>query len=245
MLAYLYVLPFTSLQPLYGTLYCATKEKFLKAERIISKIDTVVTLFIPTVIIVGSNIRIGLVLKGFYQRQAMFTRGAVQAVEVSRPSTATQHRSFRRLLNSTTAQDTEASEQHGGIYANTASNRMHMRITRMLLVVSCVFVACHVPSHMLRVVYFIKKSINKDYVPSHIFQLLNKLFLFIYHLNFATNFLLYALASDTFRKALGRMCSRMKPSATQAPPVNPDAPPTPAPQIIVVRAHKNGSRYTV
>ena len=66
---------------------------------------------------------------------------------------------------------------------------------------------CHIPSHAYRFYAFILDLTYLSYLPSHLMLLIQKLFQYMYVLNFAVNFFLYSLSGKTFRRALMRLCT--------------------------------------
>lgn len=193
---------------LYGGPFCHPLPKYYNLVHAISNVDTTITLIIPTILILWSNTQITYVLAKFYRSRA--TLGQQQHRNSHRSMTgSTRNQQAEPPLNSS-----PTNRQTSVIYADTSYNRSQMKVTRMLLTVSTVFLICHIPSHALRVTVFIFSLINPKYQPSHMLLLIQKFLNFLYYLNFSLNFILYAISGKTFRKALGRLCSRVRRSIT-------------------------------
>ncbi len=79
------------------------------------------------------------------------------------------------------------------------------RVTKMLLVVSTMFLLLNLPSHTIRIYFFIVSLIRPNYRPPTLMLSLQKLFIYIYYVNFAINFFLYSLCGNNFRKALWQL----------------------------------------
>ena len=83
------------------------------------------------------------------------------------------------------------------------------QVTKMLLVVSTVFLVLNFPSHAIRVHHFLV-GFSQSYIPNQTYIDCQTLFQYIYYLNFATNFFLYSVAGKNFRQALKHLLRRRK-----------------------------------
>jgi len=82
---------------------------------------------------------------------------------------------------------------------------MLSQVTKMLLLVSTVFLILNIPSHAVRVYVFVMSSVDPSYVPHRLLVLVQKVIQHLFYLNFATNFLLYSASGKAFRRALRRL----------------------------------------
>ncbi|XP_055323802.1 neuropeptides capa receptor [Sitodiplosis mosellana] len=92
------------------------------------------------------------------------------------------------------------------------SNSTQMKVTKMLLVISTVFVLLNFPSYVIRVWVFIVSASNKDHwyiIWQHFAQTL-------YICNFGINFVLYCLSGQNFRKELMGLFRRNVPQRFEA-----------------------------
>ena len=101
------------------------------------------------------------------------------------------------------------SERH---YAqqNILQCRAQIKVTKMLMVVSSVFLFTNLPSYVIRFRVFILAFVQGYKRTSRLDLLIQKMFQFLYYSNFAINFLLYSAANRKFRVALKRMLWQMK-----------------------------------
>jgi len=83
--------------------------------------------------------------------------------------------------------------------------RVRLKVTKMLLLVSTVFLVLNTPSHAVRVYAFLKSTVNPSYVPHRLLVLVQKIIQHLFYVNFATNFLLYSASGKAFRRATYRL----------------------------------------
>ena len=142
---------------------CFPMTKYTKLVNLFNSIDTVITLIIPSILILVLNIRIGV---------QMYRTG-----------------STRRLLTSSTT-------------SSVPSCPSQIKITRMLLVVSSVFLLLNLPTHAMRAHDFISGFIQNDRkVPMTKLRWQEILQIF-YYSNFSINFFLYSFCGRNFRRGL-------------------------------------------
>ena len=101
------------------------------------------------------------------------------------------------------------SERH---YAqqNIRQCRAQIKVTKMLMVVSSVFLFTNLPSYVIRFRVFILAFVQGYRRTSRLDLLIQKMFQFLYYSNFAINFLLYSGVNRKFRVAFTRMMWQMK-----------------------------------
>ena len=188
-------------------LKCVVLPKYYKLVNVFNTIiDTTVTLFIPTVLIVWSNAQIIYVLAKFNktrgelgQQRRSFShrkrqdRSSVNKQETTVAGTMDRNSSLKTTHNSV-----------GARYSDTSNTRSHMKVTGMLLTVSTVFLICNIPGHAIRWIEFILSSTDSTHRTSQTVFLVQRCFLFTYYINFSVNFILYAVSGKTFRQALCR-----------------------------------------
>ena len=83
-------------------------------------------------------------------------------------------------------------------------NMAQIKMTKMLLIVSSMFLITNLPSCILRVNGFFSKWIDSSYNDPRLYVLVQHICQFIFYISFSTNFFIYSLFSDKFRKALVR-----------------------------------------
>ena len=98
-----------------------------------------------------------------------------------------------------------------------SSKQMHdsrkqyqLHVTKMLLTVSSIFLLLNLPSHIIRLYDFFHRMTVGSSITNLTIVRLQKIFTYIYYVNFAINFLLYNLCGKNFRKALKTLIIKMK-----------------------------------
>ena len=188
-----------------GTLYqrpfCSPKPEYFRLVLALTNVDTLITLIIPTILIVTCNIRITYAVTQFF-RTHINVRNTRINIEVDQSD----------FKNQTTSYDPYSrAYQTSNVY-----NRLQMKVTKMLLLVSTAFLVCHIPSHSMRVYGFIMALLSTEtYLPSHRTLLIQKFFQFFYLMNFGINVFLYSLSGKTFRRAMAQLFRIIRNSVTR------------------------------
>ncbi|XP_071452873.1 trissin receptor [Hetaerina americana] len=87
---------------------------------------------------------------------------------------------------------------------NLVSTRTQQSITKMLLLISTVFVLLNLPSYVIRLYVFLCFSLWKQRAPTSLWCL-QQFFMLLYYTNFSINFLLYSMCGATFRRCLWQL----------------------------------------
>lgn len=82
---------------------------------------------------------------------------------------------------------------------NLMSTRTQQNITKMLLLVSTVFILLNLPSYLIRLYIFFRFSIWHEETPQYLWCT-QQMFMLLYYTNFSINFLLYNMYGITFRR---------------------------------------------
>ncbi len=90
--------------------------------------------------------------------------------------------------------------QHGG---------SQLKTTRMLLVVSTVFVLLNAPSHAYKIHSMVSSLRNEEQHISDTAQYCQELFQILYYMNFSINFFLYSAYAKCFRQGLAQLMNRV------------------------------------
>ena len=219
---------------LYRRLFCAIVPRYFHLVMNISNVDAFITLILPTILIVGSNGRIAVTLAEFYrhlhsqlarphsevtprdssvQLQSLLPRGTRTPCKTTATTTTLQPMADQLHLtnsqeatSSTTVKISHTANGRDDLFIDSSYNRLQMKVTKMLLIISTVFLICNIPGHALRVYLYFVTLINEKTRPSHKILLVQKVFQFLYYFNFAANFFLYSLSGQTFRRGLVRLC---------------------------------------
>ncbi|XP_020282382.1 thyrotropin-releasing hormone receptor-like [Pseudomyrmex gracilis] len=97
---------------------------------------------------------------------------------------------------------------------NLGSTRFNQEsITKMLVLISTVFILLNLPSYVIRLCVFFFTLARKD-TPETLWCL-QQFFMLLYYTNFSINFLLYAMCGITFRRCLEQMLRRVLKSMTR------------------------------
>ena len=102
---------------------------------------------------------------------------------------------------------------HSNVNNRTAKahyTRTQVRVTKMLLLVSSAFLALNLPRHTVRAYSVIMSTMDKNYSPSANHIVWDRLFRFLYYLQFSVNVFLYSAFGKNFRKALRHLGRKIK-----------------------------------
>lgn len=87
---------------------------------------------------------------------------------------------------------------------NLVSTRTQQSITKMLLLISTVFVLLNLPSYVIRLYVFVFFSLWRQTTPASLWCM-QQFFMLLYYTNFSINFLLYSMCGITFRRCLWQL----------------------------------------
>lgn len=170
---------------------------------IFNNTDTVITLIVPSMSIFIMNVRIIYKIAHFYEEHNSLSAGGgggggagSKGQFSSRTSTMHGH------LQSETC-DKSYNQM-------TLRNRSQLKITKMLLIVSSIFLILNLPSHAIRIYTFFVTLISPSYVIPRRVALWQQAFTMVYYCNFVINFFLYSLCGKNFRKALCRLGAKIR-----------------------------------
>ena len=212
LLLYSYNIWTTEIQEIGGSYMCTQKYHFARLTRIMAFVDIVITFILPSVIIIILNTWITITIYLFLKRRWMYENGAVDCSQSGIPTASVRSLRFGSSTSSShSSGQPAASARHShvtfttsGTVTRAASRGRQMSTTRMLLVVSGVFVLLNLPSHALRFHRMLLQYFNK-HSPSQLELRIGELLEVLYYINFATNFFIYALCTRSFRVATCRM----------------------------------------
>ena len=124
--------------------------------------------------------------------------------------------SFQRINLIRTSSAVNGSKKHKNEshrHVCDSRRQYQLHVTKMLLVVSSIFLLFNLPCHVIRLYDFFQRLTNKSYSTSLTIIRLQKIFTYVYYVNFSINFLLYNLCGENFRKALKSLISKIKRNA--------------------------------
>ena len=209
---------------------CRPLVHFIKIATILSSIDSIITLLLPSVMIIVLNISIAVKISRIFSATSRQRLGQYTTVTENREMDPVQQYpvrknnkilSFRTCTLSKNESNAIVSRhssvrsdrplvQHRASIVSCTAPRNQVRTTRTLVVLSSLFVLLKLPSHALRLHTFIGSFLSHPQ-PSHSDTMLllawQEICQFIYYLNFAGNFFLYCLLLSTFRDVA---CTKLK-----------------------------------
>ncbi|CAN7994637.1 unnamed protein product, partial [Ixodes pacificus] len=158
----------------------------------INIIDTMLTLIVPFLLLTVMNFMIARSIYLFYARhrqQRAFCREGHPMRVFMDPPQAKQNGSGSILHAS-----------QGG--SNVVAPATQISVTRMLLLVSTVFILLNLPSYVLRIYVFLLSfgdAESLEAASGSLAYVLQRYFMILYYTNFAINFVLYNASSRMFR----------------------------------------------
>ena len=166
-----------------GTL-CYPRKQYYKLVNILGYVDSILTLILPVFVIIIVNVSLVYKITFVYD-------------------------SLKLQAPARTRRDGSESPICGRTQNMSTSNRRQVRITKMLVVVSSVFVVLNLPSHAMRIYNFIMLLSGGRHEASRLEMHLQQLFQLLYYTHFSVNFFLYSLCGKNFRKAMAlALCAR-------------------------------------
>ena len=225
----LYSTSLWSSQVLYdqGVGLCSTRSVALRLVEVLMNVDTIITLILPSLVIITLNIRIAITLYYFSKKRELLS----ESIKLERQRSTSSSRAHRTLSHkssdasgtcstkSTTPEPRHTTVTHTQKNGNRTAmasiptqgsspnhNKVHIRVTSMLLVVSTVFVSLNLPSHAFRLYIFIIGSANISTTLAYWLELM----VFLSYLNFAINFFLYVGLRKAFRMEIANLFIRLR-----------------------------------
>ncbi len=172
-------------------------------------LDTLLTLLIPVVVILGCNIKIATLVCMFYRGPLSETDSYLYRWEFT-GQTLNNNLYEIYHLKQRNSNGTLLDNNRGLPGKSKLGSGNQMKATRMLLIVSTVFLVCNFPTHVARCYGFIMNMISHSFQPTRTFILCQKLFNIVYYCNFACNFFLYSFSSRNFRLGFRRLIVKIK-----------------------------------
>ena len=208
-LLYSFSLVTSKVQESQGLPYCITDLQYEVFLKLMIYVDLAFTLIIPSITILALNSRITWTIYQFLKNRP--SEGPFPTSSSSSSSRSTHNLSSSKERRNTRTKTTimvtwRSSPCNGvGLRANPSSQGFpQMRTTRMLIVVSLVFILLNVPSHSLRLYLTLLTDLK---IPvSYKTQRIQELLEIVYYINFSTNFFLYSMCMKSFRLATKRVC---------------------------------------
>ena len=175
---------------------CAPLPQYTNIVSIVNNMDTVVTLILPFLAILVMNVRIAYKVAQFYHDR--------------------KHVALREYYSST--QNTScAATQSMTLTSNrkVAYTRTQVRVTKMLLMVSTIFLLLNLPRHTARGYSFIMSLSREDHTNTLTYLAWEQVFRVLYLVHFSINVFLYSAFGKNFRRAFFWLGRRIKHGAVE------------------------------
>ncbi len=220
LLFYSYALFTSRIINVVGLKQCSTETKFMDFLFIMMYIDTVLTLIVPSVTIIVLNTLIG----GFIYKASedfnsesplRFQKGdshfshtsntaATVFTELSSKEDSSGERAAMLHLHDTplrsSAQVKICTVPPARDKKKSAQQR-HIKSTKMLLIISSVFLLMNLPTHVVRIRQLVLQM-KQSYKPTANDEAFRDFAYLVYYTNFAINFFLYSLCGENFRRCV-------------------------------------------
>ena len=218
LIIYSYTLWTTSVLTLNGWPTCMSKEQFSDMLKVLSAVDTVITLVLPSVAIIFLNGSIAIKLIIYYRTHSQDSVEIQTAFKSSssdsdgRPQ-CPDDGPCQRLYPESSHSSRKMHSVFSVSLTSTQTQRQRNfqnRTTRTLLAISTIFILLNLPSHAFRV-YVVGMAIGRPgYNMSNTMHVIQEFCLLLYYANFASNLFLYTLCSQSFRMAFLKLWRRVK-----------------------------------
>ncbi|KAH7939090.1 pyrokinin-1 receptor [Rhipicephalus sanguineus] len=177
---------------------CSLHPEYESALYYLNLLDTVLTFILPFLLITFMNFMISRAIYRFYVRYKR--QRAMPDVHMDSHISSTSSPS-RLNGNTVISKDGTITATSGGGIAHATQ----ISVTRMLLLVSTVFMLLNLPSYVMRIYVFLLSLGHSDLPDakhSSLPYVLQRYFMLLYYTNFAINFVLYNASSRMFRSTL-------------------------------------------
>ncbi|CAH1112241.1 unnamed protein product [Psylliodes chrysocephalus] len=201
---------------------CQLKPEYKDLVEVINYVDTVMTLILPVVLIVGMNTMIAISLFKF--RKTMQIRltddGSSKDIDMYHTSTSQSNSSTKKSKDQENYQEIQTctveklqvsksfkrTQKYSHIHvkkstSHDAASYTQHGINRMLLVISSVFIILNFPSYLIRLCYYFDSIMEMELL-QHYFDCVQQFAMLLYCTNFSINFLLYTMCGKAFRICL-------------------------------------------
>ncbi len=225
-LFYSYALFTSKIIDMMGFKQCATELRFMNFLAVMTHTDTVITLIIPSLTIIVLNSLIGCFIykasKEFNNDSALKFQSGESRFSYSSNTMATAMTELSSEEDSCKEKTAPAVQGNRGLRASTSvsvcsrrndskktARRKHMKSTKMLLIISTVFLLMNLPAHVIRIRQLVLQMMRKYYVPTADEEGIRDLAHLVYYANFAINFFLYSLCGEKFRRCVKNYLSTL------------------------------------
>ena len=182
-----------------GHLMCIPLVKYRSIISVLNNIDTFITLLVPSVLIIFMNLRI------------VFNLSQLGSVRVKLLGPQTTEQVNNKMLSRAPSQLSHNSIANSHLHQRSVIQKSQVKITKMLVSVSSIFIILNLPSHVIRVYITLVDLFSEGtYDPPQNVVQWQQGFYFMYYTNFAVNFFLYSLCGQNFRHAVLSLFLKVK-----------------------------------
>nr|XP_053646672.1 thyrotropin-releasing hormone receptor-like [Cherax quadricarinatus] len=191
--SYLVVAAAPGMHPTAGRTMCKVRPQYVQVATTMNHIDTVLTLVLPVLLIVTLNVRIA--------RCVWHVERLRHSMTLAHSHTASNDGCGRWAGSEEGTSVLSVGSGRGGPVPRVRSQN---KVTKMLLIISTVFILLNMPSYVMRA--YILFWCGEQCDESVVFYTLQQTFTLLFYTNFAINFLLYCVTGQNFRRAVAGMC---------------------------------------
>uniref|UniRef100_A0A8D9B780 Thyrotropin-releasing hormone receptor n=2 Tax=Cacopsylla melanoneura TaxID=428564 RepID=A0A8D9B780_9HEMI len=191
--------------------YCGLVQKWKDLATLLNHVDFILTLIVPFSLIVVLNTLISrTVWRVARIRRSMINNNNNNKLGVGGTTSAgSVNHHHQSVRNNLTSHNTQKMFQNSR--RNSAGNSSQTKVTKMLLIVSSVFICLNLPSYTMRFMIFINETLqyeseetqNNVVMWQHYCQIL-------FNTNFGINFALYCISGQNFRRSLVALFCKTK-----------------------------------
>ena len=181
---------------------CAPLPKYTHVVHIFNNIDTVITLLLPFLAIMFMNVRIAHKVVQFYKERKHLALG--EQCGSQRGSNVCSGAGHYTVITASMHQLPLANK------TKVNYTRTQVKVTKMLLTVSTIFLLLNLPRHSCRMYSFIMNLSNDNYHNSQTYLGWEEVFRVLYYLHFSVNLFLYSMLGKNFRRALCWLWRRLR-----------------------------------
>ncbi|KAL8594332.1 hypothetical protein ACOMHN_053249 [Nucella lapillus] len=190
----------------HGEQRCGNKHQFMNVFQILVYVDMIITLALPSIIIIFFMIAICISLVKSFKRQSRL-KGSKPT-----PATTLNNQTLSSHHESTTpnGRATSQGQGQGQGHQNNALGRKksqskrpsspQAKVTRLLFAVSFTFLVLSLPSHIVRLRMVMMVMVEHISLDPNLDQILQVVFHILYYMSFAVNLVVYLSCGESFRK---------------------------------------------
>ncbi|PVD18774.1 hypothetical protein C0Q70_21326 [Pomacea canaliculata] len=188
---YQFALWMTHVDDFEGSPRCGNKEQLMVVATIVTYGDLIITLVIPSIIILFLMVAITVSLVRSFKRQFRL-KGKKQATGGSSSPAVVANES----MNGGTSNNRQNGRK-GGSCMRCSSPQA--KVTRLLFAVSFTFLLLSLPSHLVRLRIAMLAMANENFQTPTVEELIQVVFQILYYLSFAVNLIVYLSFGESFR----------------------------------------------